>query len=77
MVGKLAQVAVDRTIGTVLGGTSGFGAYVGYKCETKFNLPLYSALAPLEQDSCVMVVLCLASTYLMEFAYAFPEANTP
>ena len=64
MVGKLAQVAVDRTIGTVLGGTSGFGAYVGYKCATNFSLPLYSALAPSKQDSCVMVVLCLASNYL-------------
>lgn len=45
MVGKLAQVAVDRTIGTVLGGTSGFGAYVGYKCATNFSLPLCSAMA--------------------------------
>ena len=32
VVGKLAQVGTDRTIGTVLGGVSGFGAFVGYKC---------------------------------------------
>lgn len=37
MVGKLARVAIDRTVGTILGGTSGFGAYVGYKCVYAFS----------------------------------------
>ena len=35
VVGKLAQVGTDRTIGTVLGGVSGFGAYFGYKCTPR------------------------------------------
>lgn len=35
VVGKLAQVGTDRTIGTVLGGVSGFGAFFGYKCTPR------------------------------------------
>ena len=42
VVGKLAQVGTDRTIGTVLGGVSGFGAYFGYKCTPR---ELYEWLA--------------------------------
>ncbi len=59
MVGKLARVAVDRTIGTVLGGTSGFGAYVGYKC-----LPTYTPSTPLHSTH--LVLLCVSSPALPE-----------
>lgn len=59
VVGKLARVAVDRTIGTVLGGTSGFGAYVGYKC-----LPTYTSSIP--WTALIFVALCVSSSALPE-----------